>query len=189
MILVNQGTILANGTNALIIDTGSNAVTNAGVLEATGDGGLVIASAIANTGNLWANGGNVTILGDVSGTGTATIDGTATLEFAKASAENTVFDFGAAGTLKLDQSANFTGTVSGFDTGDTIDLADIGFGTGTTLAYTANAANSGGVLSISDGVHSAGIQFVGHYTTTDFVSDTDHNHGTLIHVRPDFLLA
>ncbi|MDB5394510.1 MAG: hypothetical protein JWM91_2016, partial [Rhodospirillales bacterium] len=186
--LINQGTILANGTNALIIDTGSNAVTNAGVLEATGSGGLVIDGGIANSGNLWANGGNVKILGDVTGTGTATISGTAMLEFGGTSAENTTFDFGAAGTLKLDQSAGFTGAVSGFGAGDVIDLADFGFGSGTTLAYVANATNSGGTLSLSNGVHGAAIQFVGHYATADFLADADHDHGTLIHLttKADF---
>jgi len=188
MTLINEGTILANGSNALTIDTGSNAVTNTGVLEATGGGGLVIDSGVVNTGNLWANGGNVTILGDATGAGTATISGTATLEFGSISTENTVFDFGAAGTLKLDQSAGFTGVVSGFGAGDVIDLADIGFGSGTTLAYAANAANTGGALSISDGLHNAVIQFAGHYTTADFLAAADHDHGTLLHVttKADF---
>ena len=44
MTLVNSGTIVADGTNALVIDTGSNAITNSGTLEATGSGGLFIAS-------------------------------------------------------------------------------------------------------------------------------------------------
>ena len=38
MILVNQGTIIATGTNSLEIDTGANAVTNTGTLEATNRG-------------------------------------------------------------------------------------------------------------------------------------------------------
>ena len=42
MTLVNHGTIVATGSNALIIDTGANAVINSGTLEAAGSGGLVI---------------------------------------------------------------------------------------------------------------------------------------------------
>src|SRR5262249_57867269 len=39
MTLVNDGTIVATGSNPLIIDTGTNVVTNTGTLEATGSGG------------------------------------------------------------------------------------------------------------------------------------------------------
>jgi hypothetical protein len=48
MTLVNHGTILADGTNALVIDTGTNAVTNTGTLESIGSGGLVIESGLVN---------------------------------------------------------------------------------------------------------------------------------------------
>ena len=101
MTLVNKGTILANGDHALVIDTGSNVVTNSGTLEATGSGGLIIESGVANSGNLWADGGNITIHGDVTGAGDATISGMATLEFGAASAENTTFADGGDGTLRL----------------------------------------------------------------------------------------
>jgi hypothetical protein len=54
--LTNAGTIDATGIHALTIDTGSNWVFNSGVLEASGSGGLTVASPIANSGVLWANG-------------------------------------------------------------------------------------------------------------------------------------
>ena len=47
--LVNAGTIIANGTNSLVIDTGSNIISNSGTLEATGSGGLIVESGIENT--------------------------------------------------------------------------------------------------------------------------------------------
>ena len=75
MTLANEGTIDANGTNALTIDTGSNVVSNSGTLEATGSGGLVVNSAVANSGSLIAAGGDLTLKGDVTGAGTATISG------------------------------------------------------------------------------------------------------------------
>ncbi len=71
MTLVNEGTIVATGSNALVIDTGGNTIVNTGTLEATGSGGLVVHSSIANDGTLWANGGAVTLDGDVSGSGSA----------------------------------------------------------------------------------------------------------------------
>src|SRR5262249_41293132 len=55
MMLLNQGTIIANGTNALDIDTGANAVVNSGTLEASGSGGLHIHGDLSNDGLLWAN--------------------------------------------------------------------------------------------------------------------------------------
>ena len=59
---VNQGTVIADGSYTLVIDTGANAVSNSGMMEATGSGGLLVQSDILNDGTLWANGGNVTVL-------------------------------------------------------------------------------------------------------------------------------
>jgi len=133
MTLVNEGTIIATGTNSLDIDTGTNAITNSGTFEATGAGGLVIHSDVINTGLLWANDGDVTIDGNVSGNGSALISGTATLAFAHASAETTTFAAGATGTLILGDSFNFSGTVSGMTADDHIDLLDFNFASAPTL--------------------------------------------------------
>ncbi|RQR33341.1 Ig-like domain repeat protein, partial [Burkholderia sp. Bp9143] len=182
--LVNEGTIVADGANALVIDTGAHAVANAGTLEATGGGGLVIESAVTNTGNLWANNGNLTIHGDVTGAGSATISGAATLEFGGASAENTTFADGAAGTLKLDQSAGFTGTVSGFGAGDSLDLTDVLFGDHTTLSFTANDAGTGGTLTVSDGVHTAQVALQGNLSGGSFQLAHDQGSGTVVTYVP-----
>jgi hypothetical protein len=178
--LVNEATINATGSNALVIDTGSNLVVNSGTLEATGTGGLIVNGAVDNSGTLWANGGNLTIDGAVTGNGTATISGAATLEFGAASAENTTFAVGATGTLKLDQSASFTGSVSGFESGDALDLADIAFGANTTLGYSANADGSGGMLSMSDGTHSASIALFGQYAAAGFQIGSDSGAGAIV---------
>ena len=50
MALVNEGTIVATGSNALDIDTGANVITNSGTLEASGSGGMVVSSGVANAG-------------------------------------------------------------------------------------------------------------------------------------------
>jgi hypothetical protein len=122
MSLINEGTIDATGTNPLVIDTGTNAVQNSGTLEATGTGGLQIHSDVVNSGLISANGGNVTVEGNVSGTGAAEISGAATLEFAGLVSENIQFAQNANGTLKLDQSANFTGSVSNLGSSNKLDL-------------------------------------------------------------------
>ncbi|WP_175773155.1 Ig-like domain-containing protein [Burkholderia ambifaria] len=182
--LVNEGTIVADGANALVIDTGTHAVANAGTLEATGSGGLVIESAVNNTGNLWANNGNLTIHGDVTGAGSATISGGATLEFDGASAENTTFADGAAGTLKLDHSAGFTGTVSGFGAGDALDLTDVLFGDHTTLSFTANDTGTGGTLTVSDGAHTAQVALQGNLSGGSFQLSHDQGSGTVVTYVP-----
>ncbi|UPJ94240.1 VCBS domain-containing protein [Bradyrhizobium sp. 172] len=180
MVLVNEGTIIATGTNALDIDTGSNAVTNPGTLEATGTGGLEVHSDLINTGVLWANGGNVTIDGNVSGNGTAQISGSATLEFGAASSANVALDAQATGTIVLHDSFDFSGVVSGFNGDDHLDLLDVAFGAGTTASYVANQAGAGGTLSVTDGVHTANINLLGQYDPAGFQTEADKNTGTLI---------
>ena len=179
--LHNKGTIIASGSNALTIDTGANEVVNSGTLRATGSGGLVIHSDIANSGLLWANGGNITIDGNVSGTGSALIDGVATFEMGGAFSENVTLDAGANATLKIDHAADFRGTVAGFDSNDVLDLADLAFGSNTTLGYAANSNNTGGTLTASDGTHTANIELLGQYMAASFVMSADGFGGTLIH--------
>jgi fibronectin-binding autotransporter adhesin len=87
--LLNQkaGILNGNGANALIIDTGANTVTNAGLIESTGSGGVRINSPITNSGTLLAHTAMLTVVGpltNVSGTtltgGTYEADAGATLE-------------------------------------------------------------------------------------------------------------
>jgi hypothetical protein len=184
MTLVNEGTIVADGAHALDINTGANTVVNSGTLEATGTGGLVVDSGVANSGVLWANGGNITVNGDVSGSGTAKIDGAATLEFAGASSAATTFDMGAAGTLKLDLSALFSGTVSGFAQGNKLDLVDIAMMNATSMNYAVSQDGSGGTLTVSDGTHTANIGLLGQYDPACFQATTDGDHGTIITYTP-----
>ena len=179
LILVNQGTIIATGTNSLEIDTGANTIVNSGTLEATGSGGLIIESDVDNFGLLWANGGNIAFHGSVAG-GTAVIDGTATIEFGAASSANVTFDDDATGTLKLANSFDFNGIVSGFNQDDYIKLLDISFGAGTTANYVENQAGTGGILSVTDGAHTANIALLGRYSADGFAVAADDTTGTLL---------
>jgi hypothetical protein len=185
------GTIDATGANALVIDTGANAAVNAGMLEASGASGLVIDNALQNSGTLWANGGNVTAEGAVSaggagspGSDNARISGQATLEFGAASDANVDFAAAALGMLKLDQSANFSGTVAGLAAGDAIDLGDIAFGAGATLGYAANAAGNGGTLTVSDGTITANLALIGQYAAAEFATAADAGGGTVVTYEP-----
>ncbi|QXH59761.1 VCBS domain-containing protein [Pseudomonas azerbaijanorientalis] len=173
MMLVNSGLILASGVNALVIDTGSSAVTNTGVLQASGSGGLLIESALVNSGSLWANDGNITINGDAAGAGSATISGSAMLEFAAASDQHVTFDSGAAGTLKLDVATAFSGSVSGFAAGDKLDFGDVAFGADTQITYAANDTGTGGLLMVSDGAHAAQIALNGQYAAAGLQANAE----------------
>jgi hypothetical protein len=143
-------------------------------------GALTIAGALGNTGTLWADGGNVTVEGAVTGGGNAEISGGATLEFAAGSDAVVSFDAGASGTLKLDRSAGFTGTLAGFGAGDALDLGDIAFGSDDTLGYAANAAGTGGTLTLSDGTHTASLALLGQYAAAGFAIGADANGGMLV---------
>jgi hypothetical protein len=87
---------------------------------------------------------------------------------------------GDTGTLKLEDSLSFAGTVVGVHGQDAIDLADIGFGAGSTLGYSGNADNSGGTLSVGDGTHTANIALLGSYMASSFAAASDGHGGTLV---------
>ena len=61
-----------------------------------------------------------------------------------------------------------------------LDLPDIAFGAQTTLAYAANATDTGGTLTMTDGRHAAGIALLGNYIAGSFVTAADGHGGTLV---------
>jgi hypothetical protein len=80
----------------------------------------------------------------------------------------------------LDHADDFSGVISGWQDGDSIDLGDILFSANTTLAYAANEANTGGTLIVSDGSHVASLALLGQYTAADFALASDGLGGSLI---------
>jgi len=157
LVFHNEGVIEALGPYALIIDTGSNPFDNTGTIETDGSSLLIKSPVIG--------GGNAVIAGG-------------TLEFFGASDNNVSFIGTGLGILALDQSQNFTGHISGFNSQDKIDLGDIGYSSGTTLDYAANATDSGGVLTLSDGTHTADLALIGNYTSSSFELSSDGHGGT-----------
>src|SRR5262249_27637158 len=109
------------------------------------------------------------------------IDGVRTFEMGGTFRENITLDGGDNATLKIDHAADFRGMVAGFDSDDVLDLADLAFGSSTTLGYAANSNNTGGTLTASDGTHTANIALVGQYVAASFVMSADGFGGTLIH--------
>src|SRR5260370_33505480 len=124
---------------------------------------MTVASSIVNWGVLWANGVTLPVQGAVSGNGTATIDGSGTLDFEASSTANVVFGSGAAGTLKLGDSFHFNGTITGFDASDSIDLADVG-SAAASISYHENAAGTGGTAAGFGGAQNGLMFVVGAYS-------------------------
>ena len=124
----------------------------------------------------------------MTGTGTALIDGVATIEFAGASSSNVTIDADATGTLRLGDSFDFSGLVSGFNADDHFDLDDIVFGSNTSVSYVENEAGTGGTLSVTDGVHAANIGLLGQYSADGFTLASDDISGTLVSYRDHLLI-
>jgi hypothetical protein len=82
------------------------------------------------------------------------------------------------GTLQLDNSASFSGTVAGMTGSDTIDFVDIDPTKVQQPNYAGDA--SGATLSVSDGVHSANIALLGNYMASTFTTSSDGHGGTAV---------
>ncbi|MGO4367082.1 Ig-like domain-containing protein, partial [Pseudomonas sp. PAB10] len=182
MVLVNEGLIQADGLNSLVLDTGSHTIVNSGVLESTGMGGMTVTSAVDNSGHLWANGGDLRLLADVTGNGSATIDGDASLIFGGGAHASVAFHGEGAGTLIVEHAADASSLVGilGLESNDSLMFGDIAFGANTQLGYSANALGSGGLLTVDDGVHRAEMNLLGHYSAADFHVTDGGAAGTLV---------
>jgi hypothetical protein len=194
--LINDGTINANATNILTIDT-AGPVTNAGLLEATGSGGLDLQSAVnnasagtisvtsglgggalsfigavTNAGTIDAASGLATISQAVTGSGTLAIGATGTLDLQAGAGAGQSTDFLAStGTLDLSNPLQFLGPIAGFGGSDVINLEGT-FETGYSFAN--------GTLTLTDNnVTVASLQFSGSYTQQSFSVGLGHA-GTVI---------
>jgi hypothetical protein len=113
------------------------------------------------------------------------ITGSTDLQLLRPSNANVAFGAGSRGTPTLDDSQAYAGTVAGLAPGNHIDLADISFGAHTTLGYTPNDSNSGGVLTASDGTHK--IALLGQYAAASFVMASNGHGGTLMTDPPELV--
>ena len=170
IVLQNDGEIDATAGGTLTLVNGS--VTNAGTLEATGGGELSIQSTVNNSGgSVLASGGFVDFLFGISG-GSATISSGGTLEYGWSS--DVATSFSGSGTLVLDHqdqsdlnfaTASYTGTVSGFGSGDVFDLTDLSF---VPASETLTWSQGSGILAVSNGTDTADINLAGAYSPNQF---------------------
>jgi hypothetical protein len=112
--------------------------------------------------------------------GAATIGAGGTLELA--AADSATITFAApTGMLKLDQPSSFSGQIYGF-TGDgtlsdQIDLKGVNYST-------VHDSYAGGALTVTDGTHSATLNFNGSYVLANFKLADDGSGGTIVYDPP-----
>ena len=178
MSLVNGGVIASFGAAGLTVDTGAATVQNSGTLEAD-HASLSVRSVLANAGKLEAVGATLSLSGAVTGGGAAVILAQGAIVAGGAFSENVAF-VGGRGSLTLAQSQGYAATISGFSRagGTSLDLRDIGF------VSAREASFSGGVLTVSDGTHTAHINLAGElYSARRFIAASDGHGGVVVSAR------
>ena len=86
---------------------------------------------------------------------------------------------GAGGYLGLDNTSGFAAVISGFGSGDLINLGGFAFGSGVTNLFTAAPGGLGGTLTVVDGSQQASLTLAGAYNSSDFTLAAGTS-GTLI---------
>lgn len=184
------GTLSTSGNTSF-----AEAITNAGRIEAgagttdltaglTGGGGLTvdpggvlilpagaIGQPITDNGTLRIAAGTLALAGGAGGTGQLQIASGALLDLSGASSLNAAF-FGPTATLKLENPAAYTGTLIGFESTDTLDIA--GF-----LGTSAQAVNGGTTLKVTAGDGSSeSFALNANYAGRTFIPFSDGHGGT-----------
>jgi hypothetical protein len=133
---------------------------------------------VANTGLLEAVNGNLTVGGAVTGAGSAVINA-GTLDFASSFSQNVTFS-GSSGQLELANSQAYKGSITGFSTsgGTSFDLRDIGFVSASEATFSGFKTH--GVLTVTDGAHTATITLEGNYTNSSWTASSDGHNGVIV---------
>jgi hypothetical protein len=163
----------AAGVTLVVGDTQAGAAAGAITVQAgysiTGYGAIGGATLVDN-GVVDANGGTLSLLTDISGTGSVTIDAGATLAVSGALSVGSVHFAAGGGSLLLSSSEQMTATIYGFGTGSTIDLLNQ-----TSLSLDVN----GSVLTLSqNGAALEHLEFAGNYSAANFALQSDGEGGT-----------
>ena len=197
-------TVIGSGGVQMVQGTASHTIVNDGGEQRVYAGGTAIGTTL-NAGSMqvdWGNASGTTIDGGIQyvwgtasgttiasgaqhvgagGRASGTTIGAGGLEYVHTGGTLTDVTFGGASArLVLDQSSAFSGTIAGWQDGAELDLGDIAFGETTSLAYVANAENTGGTLMITDGAHTASLHLLGQYSAADFALAADGHGGSVI---------
>ncbi|MET4790214.1 VCBS repeat-containing protein [Bradyrhizobium japonicum] len=179
--IVNHGDIDLHG--ASISGTGLS-IANYATIDSWGTAS--ISGTITNTGTIEVHGGDLTLFGSLSGTGSVTVDAGALLTLEGTVSQTiTLADDGAH--LQIDTST-FGGSIAALSATDTIDLSTIKYGSDTSAVYVANAdPATGGVLTVTgDDGQSISLKLTGaDYSHAHFAGSDDGTGHTLITINAD----
>ncbi|MFZ0422007.1 MAG: hypothetical protein WAL80_03930 [Xanthobacteraceae bacterium] len=183
----------ASGEN-LTIDTGQS-IANAGLMEATNGGTLLIEDNVANSGTIEANGGVVAIGASVAITGTASVritdGGLADFQGSTTTTLDLNAVFAGDGGLELDNSQNYNGIVSGYNGAAVLYLHDINFVAGATSVTDIDPGIDGpgsDELQITNGTQTANIVIEGSAYNSDWAV-LDWKYGGTLLIDPAVTVA
>ena len=139
---------------------------------------------MTNTGKIEVSAGTLDFKEGISGTGSDTISGAATLEFdANVSAGQTVFFTRSGCELALKEAEDFHALIRSFGAGgahDTIDAMNFAHDA-TIFSFSENSSHTLATLTLTDGADVAHFHLSGDYVRSDFKVGADiAGTGTLI---------
>jgi hypothetical protein len=185
----NRGTIsIANG-DELKLQSVKNTNQGTGVIAGAG----IISGNMLNVGTIEAAGGTLDVLGEILNPGgyyppppgKLKIDAGATLKLENfVQGGQTVVFNGANANLALISPQTFGAGISGFASGDGIDLTSFGFSSSETVAFTENSSNTQGTLTVTDGTSQINLVLFGQYVSSGFQLASDGQVGTTITYTP-----
>ncbi|MEY9152160.1 VCBS domain-containing protein [Bradyrhizobium japonicum] len=179
--IVNHGDIDLHGAS---ISGAGLSIENYATIDSWGTAS--ISGTISNTGTIVVHGGDLTLFGSLSGTGSVTVDAGALLTL-EGTVSQTITLAGDGAHLQIDTST-FGGSIAALSVTDTIDLSTIKYGSDTSAVYIANAdPATGGVLTVTgDDGQSISLKLTGaDYSHAHFAGSDDGTGHTLITINAE----
>jgi autotransporter passenger strand-loop-strand repeat protein len=190
----NPGIVRSEGSGMISLSN----TNNSGLISAEGSASIQANGAIFNSGKIEADHGRIVLLGDTANVhggqlvatnggflfeagavtgGLGIISGNSTLYFQGSAFEysTTSVSFQGPGSLNLDNSARYTGTIQGFGAGDKINILDVGYVPGRD-SYNPQS----GLLTVGDGTHTTELQLLGTFAASSFTFRAGADGGTSV---------
>ncbi|HEY6433851.1 MAG TPA: hypothetical protein VIZ17_17870 [Acetobacteraceae bacterium] len=180
------------GSGLNLIGSGTIAVGSAGAIEIGMAGGAKPGSITVDAGTTLTASGTLkaavvdngslvvadatTIAGNLTGAGAVTIDPGVVLDVSGQVGLAGIGFIGGSTTLELGQPANVSGTLSGFGTGDNIDLLHAAMKSASFFDNTLTVGGAKGVI--------ASLQFAPGLSAANFLLASDQHGGTIISFVP-----
>jgi len=180
---VNAG---GHATGTVVSGGGSEFVFNGGVTTGTvvqsGGQEVVLAGGAASNTSVGSGGSETVSSGGILAGATIGGGGIVAIEVGGSAGSSTIAI--SSGTLVLDDSQHFSGSVAGLATSgaQNVDLVDIDVTTVNLVGYTSGGGgNTSGTLTVSDGLgHTTLLNLIGTYQLNDFHVSDDGHGGTLL---------